>query len=116
MALTGWFRNSAAARVLSDTAQASLDTLRQTTKSNPGSGIPPGTRVNRVQASHAALSSATHRRCLAAMALASAALLGIVSTFSWANVLNAGKLKGEELLNLHKLLLCTPSTHVTSGP
>jgi hypothetical protein len=31
-----------------------------------------------------------------AMALASAALLGIVSTFSWSNVLSAGKYKGNE--------------------
>ena len=31
---------------------------------------------------------------VAAMALASAALLGVISTFSWSNVLNEGKLKG----------------------
>lgn len=69
MALDRFFRNSTAGRVLADAASASLDTLRQTTKSSPGSGIPP------------------------AMALASAALLGIVSTFSWSNVLSAGKYK-----------------------
>lgn len=61
------FRNSGAGRFCANAASASLDTLRQTTKSNPGSGIPP------------------------AMALASAALLGVVSTFSWSNVLSAGK-------------------------
>ncbi|KAL3161432.1 hypothetical protein ABBQ32_010317 [Trebouxia sp. C0010 RCD-2024] len=60
MALTRW---------LSSTAHASLETLKQTTRSNPGSGIPP------------------------AMALASAALLGVVSTFSWSNVLKADNLK-----------------------
>lgn len=70
MAIAQWVRNSSAARMLTYTASASLDTLKQTTKSNPGSGIPP------------------------AMALASAALLGVVSTFSWSNVLNEGKLKG----------------------
>lgn len=47
---------------------------------------------------------------LAAMALASAALLGVVSTFSWSNVLNADKLKGSWSLvasseNLQKLIL-----------
>ena len=42
MVIAHWMRTSSAGRMLSSTASASLETLRQTTQSNPGSGIPPG--------------------------------------------------------------------------
>ena len=50
MAIAQWVRNSSAARMLTNTASASLDTLKQTTKSNPGSGIPPGEPVKNISA------------------------------------------------------------------
>lgn len=44
-----------------------------------------------------------------AMALASAALLGVVSTYSWSNVLDKGKLNGKPFRALHTVLLVLPA-------